>query len=153
MPHSVYLFLQQVSHKCWNGRSFHRNAEHVIQAGTETYYNTPKEMVDDDGHFNELHLEEISFQEYSEEYPHALHTVGFAGRPGGPDWYISMEDNTENHGPGGQGDYSIKGEADPCFGKVVEGLDVVSLMHKMPKEPGDFEGMKYNVGIKSAKIL
>ena len=72
---------------------------------------------------------------------------------GGPDWYISMMDNTENHGPGGQDEYEIKGEADSCFGKIVEGIDTIKLMHKMPKEPGDYEAMKYNVGIKSARLI
>ena len=27
--------------------------------------------------------------------------------------------NVENHGPGGQGQYGIPAEADPCFAKLV----------------------------------
>ena len=152
MPHSVYFFLLQVYNGCWNGRSFDRNAEHVIQAGLYPYYATP-DNAEDDGHFEELKLQEVAFQEYSEEYPHELHTVGFAGRPGGPEWYISMMDNSEAHGPGGQTKYEVRHEADPCFGKVVEGLEAVYLMQKMQKEADDWEGMKYNVGILKAKIL
>ena len=41
--------------------------------------------------------------------------MGFAGRPGGPAFYISTVDNTRNHGPGSQGS---KTEADACFGRV-----------------------------------
>jgi len=152
MPHTVYHFLMQVHNGCWNGRSFNRNAEHVLQAGLEGYYATADD-ADDDGGFDELGLTEVGFQEYSDMYPHELHTVGFAGRPGGPEWYISMMDNTEIHGPGGQNKYELKHEADPCFGKVVQGLEAVYLMQKMPKESDDFESMKYNVGIKKAKIL
>jgi hypothetical protein len=29
------------------------------------------------------------FQEYSEKFPHVKYTLGYAGRPGGPDFYIS----------------------------------------------------------------
>ena len=43
----------------------------------------------------------LAFQEYSAEYPHRPFTVGIAGRPGGPDFYINLLDNVKNHGPGG----------------------------------------------------
>ena len=33
-------------------------------------------------------------------------TTLFIGRPGGPPFYISTQDNTENHGPGSQGSKS-----------------------------------------------
>ena len=61
MPHSVYLFLMQVSNESWNGRSFDRNAEHVLQAGLDPYYATPND-ADDDGNFKELKLSEVAFQ-------------------------------------------------------------------------------------------
>ena len=54
--------------------------------------------------------------------PHERLTLGFAGRPGGPEFYISTVDNVRNHGPGSQGS---KTEADSCFAKVVSGADVV----------------------------
>ena len=53
--------------------------------------------------------------------------MGFAGRPGGPSFYISTIDNTENHGPGSQGSDM---EADSCFGLVVQGRGVVERMMK-----------------------
>ena len=57
----------------------------------------------------------LAFQEYDARNPHKKWTMGFAGRPGGPAFYISTVDNTRNHGPGSQGS---KTEADGCFGRV-----------------------------------
>ena len=62
-------------------------------------------------------MDKVAFQEYSPEYPHVQWTVGLAGRPGGPDFYISKVDNSANHGPGGQSHHDLHEEADPCFGK------------------------------------
>ena len=77
-----------------------------------------------------------------------------AGRPGGPDFYVSTVDNTVNHGPGGQSSYAIASEADPCFAKVVEGFGAVDRMHKMNvNNPGGYKRMTHYVAIKSAKIL
>lgn len=53
----------------------------------------------------------------------------YAGRPGGPAFYISTVDNTKNHGPGSQGSET---EADACFGKILRGLDVVHRIQRMP---------------------
>jgi hypothetical protein len=44
------------------------------------------------------------------EFPHVPGTLGYAGRLGGPAFYISTIDNSRNHGPGSQG--STMGEAD-----------------------------------------
>jgi len=156
MPHSVYLFLQQVSRNLWDGCSFHRNARHVIQAGPLPYHHgntTAEPLPNKYGEFRANFLLGVSFQEYHQNYPHEQFTVGFAGRPGGPDWYISITNNTINHGPGGQSGYGDQMEADPCFGRVVDGLDAVKRLHTMPVKPGEYNAMQNNVGIKSARIL
>lgn len=153
MPHSVHLFLEMVSNKLWDGCSFMRNAGHVIQASSAPYYKNPGTRQKLTQAFASSGYESVAFQEYHKDFPHVKYTVGFAGRPGGPDFYVSVENNTRNHGPGGQGGYDDPQEADPCFGKVVEGFDAVDRMHKMPKEPGDYEAMVRNVGIAYAKIL
>ena len=72
-------------------------------------------------------------QEYDARFPHEKYTLGFAGRPGGPEFYISTVDNVANHGPGSQGS---KTEADSCFAKVVGGFDVVERMRKQPAPKG-----------------
>jgi len=87
MPHTVYLFLEQVSHKLYDGTSFHRNAGHVVQAGPTPYYknpgHTPRKL------FRDADLMSVSFQEYHPDFPHIKYTLGYAGRPGGPDFYVS----------------------------------------------------------------
>lgn len=95
----------------------------------------------------------MGFQEYSPNFPHVKYTVGYAGRPGGPDFYVSTMDNTQNHGPGGQSSYEDPSEADPCFAKVVDGFDTVDRLAKMPVKEGWYKAMQKNVGIKSMKIL
>lgn len=63
------------------------------------------------------HKDGLAFQEYSEKFPHKQFTLGYAGRPGGPAFYISTVDNTHNHGPGSQGSRT---EADGIIGKLLD---------------------------------
>lgn len=153
MPHSVHLFLEMVSHNLWDGCAFMRNAGHVIQASTVPYYKNQGSGPALRRAFEQSGYQSVSFQEYHEEFPHVKYTVGFAGRPGGPDFYVSTVDNTRNHGPGGQDGYSDPTEADPCFGKVVEGFAAVDRMLKMPVKPGWYRAMEKNVGIQYARLL
>lgn len=111
VPYSVYYFLEIVSH--WNGGAFHRRAGHVLQALTQT------------------RLPSLAFQEYHPDFPHKKHTFGYAGRPGGPAFYISIMDNTANHGPGSQGSRT---EADSCFGRLEPGFE--GVIERMKKQPG-----------------
>lgn len=113
-PHSIYTFLE-VSR--WFKRSaFHRIAPHVLQA----YVGTQQKV------------QHLAFQEYSDKWPHIERTVGYAGRPSGPDWYVSILDNALDHGPGTQ-QKANPHEADSCFGKVIEGYDkVVKRISKVP---------------------
>jgi hypothetical protein len=78
--------------------------------------------------FVDLQLDHLAFPEYSDEFPHVPWTVGFAGRPGGPDFYINKVDNTASHGPGGQYQHDLDEYADPCFAKVVDGFDTLQAM-------------------------
>jgi hypothetical protein len=109
VPYSTYKFLEIID--SFKGGAFHRRAGHVLQA-----------MVTTDARH-------LAFQEYHPGFPHVKHTLGYAGRPGGPEFYISTVDNTENHGPASQGS---KTEADSCFGKIVDGFEVVKRMQKQP---------------------
>lgn len=151
MPHTVHFFLEQASRGLLDGCSFHRNAGHVVQGGPISNHlnsgvNVRKPFADAD-------LSSVSFQEYHEDFPHKKYTLGYAGRPGGPDFYVSTVDNTRNHGPGGQASYAIAAEADPCFAKVVKGFDAVDRMHKMSTKPGGYMRMQHYVAIKSVKML
>merc|ERR1719242_284964 len=82
--------------------------------------------------FFDEYLDEVLFQEFHKDFPHHQWTLGFAGRPGGPDFYINKIDNTENHGPGGQDHYDLYEEADPCFGRIVDGFDVLEKIFALP---------------------
>lgn len=111
MPHAVHVFLDScvTRREPWKA-AFHRNAGHVLQA----FVRSPNAFG-------------LAFQEYDARFPHKKYTLGFAGRPGGPEFYISTVDNTRNHGPGSQGS---KTEADACFAKIVDGFDVVERMKR-----------------------
>ncbi|CAB9517924.1 expressed unknown protein [Seminavis robusta] len=114
MPHAIHLFLEQVDHGLYDGTHFFRHAPHVLQAGPSGGHSRFRKQPS---------LASVLFQEYSPNYPHTTWTVGYPGRPGGPDFYINTQDNSRVHGPGGQqGD----DEPEPCFAKVVAGHDVVT---------------------------
>mmetsp|Transcript_11310 Transcript_11310/g.24025 ORF Transcript_11310/g.24025 Transcript_11310/m.24025 type:complete len:370 (+) Transcript_11310:144-1253(+) len=113
IPCSVFNFLEIA--RTWKNGAFHRNAGHVLQALARSDI-----------------TQSMPFQEYSKEYPHKKGTVGYAGRPSGPEFYISIEDNTRNHGPGSQQKHNPY-EADCIIGTIIEGMsDVVPRIHKMP---------------------
>jgi hypothetical protein len=132
VPHSVFSFLE-ISRQ-WQGRGFHRIANHVLQVQTQ-------------GKFKNL-----AFQEYSPEFPHKKGTVGYAGRPSGPHWYVSIMDNSRNHGPGSQ-QKKDPYEADSCFGKVIRGFDDdVQRIAKIP-DKGFINDKKKHVIITKMRIL
>ena len=66
--------------------------------------------------------------------------------------YINIIDNTNNHGPGSQGSAT---EADGCFGKVLEGFDVIDRIKKHPKTAnmGFINGHEDQINISSMKLL
>ena len=134
VPHSVFTFLE-IARNFKQG-AFHRNAAHVLQA-----------TVRGDGYRS------LAFQEYSDKYPHEKGTVGYAGRPSGPAWYISIQNNVRNHGPGSQQTHN-KFEADSCFGRVIEGFEDIAVdrIHKMPGR-GFINDAKKQVKITSMNIF
>lgn len=116
LPHAVYTILEIVS--SFKKGAFHRNAAHVLQS-----------TITSDFHGG------VVFMEYDRRYPHAKHTLGFAGRGGGNAFYINTVNNTMNHGPGT--DRGGKDpEADTNFGKITKGHQVVNIMQKQPLGDG-----------------
>lgn len=115
MPYSVLTFLNMITTE-WTGGAFHRNAHHVKQVTTNGRHpGFP-----------------LAFQEYSPNFPHKKHTLGFAGRPSSDAFYVSTVDNTRNHGPGSQGH---KTEADACFAKLV-GEESIATIDRLELQPG-----------------
>lgn len=118
MPHTVYWFLEQVTGKSYDDRkiAFHINDDNIIQAGTDhdsidnvlpktLYTNTTTTLTGDNlsDNLNRKDLAKIMFQEYSPDYTHKPYTLGLPGKSVGKrlDFYISVKDNTIEHGPGG----------------------------------------------------
>ena len=114
IPCSVYNFLEIA--RTWKNGAFHRNAGHVLQAIARSDI-----------------TQSMPFQEYSKEYPHKKGTLGYAGRPSGPEFYVSTQDNTKNHGPGSQQKHNPY-EADCIIGTVIQGMEdgTVARIHTMP---------------------
>ena len=126
MPHAVHNFLKQVSLKLWDRTVFwhHEGVDHVISAATVMYQTgEPRHH-----HFDAFGVGKLSFAEYSPDFPHELYTVGYTGK--GPNFYINARNNTDIHGPGEDSEQrSSSSAADPCFARIVEGLDVVHNMY------------------------
>jgi len=138
LPHANHLFLEQVYHELWDGTYFFLNGPHVLQAGPQDWSSdyddddiTRQEKLQSPLHrFQEARLETLTFPEYSPQFPHKPWTLGFTGRPGGPDWYINKVDNTPHHGPHGQAHHPLNEQADSCFAHVVQGREVLEKIFK-----------------------
>jgi cyclophilin family peptidyl-prolyl cis-trans isomerase len=160
-PHAVHLFLEQVAHGLWNQSTyFYLNGPHVLQAGPSLDEDEDENEIDAQDHehderqqdnnnnehqqqqqqyssssrkpFEQLGLDQLAFPDYSDKFPHVTWTLGFTGRPGGPDFYINKVNNTEGHGPGGQYQHALEEQGDACFGKVVSGKIAVSKIFTQP---------------------
>ena len=128
VPHSIQVYLDMIAGGLWDNTVFYHHAttSHVIAAAPVVYGTfEPKHL-----HFQALGYSGVSFPEYSPSFPHEVYTVGFSGT--GPNFYINGLDNTEHHGPGGQGHHALPGEADPCFAKVVSGHSVLKAIQNGP---------------------
>lgn len=114
IPCSVYNYLEIA--RTWKKGAFHRNAGHVLQAISRSDI-----------------TERMPFQEYSKEYPHKKYTMGYAGRPSGPEFYISIQNNSGAHGPGSQQKHNPF-EADCIIGSLIQGVEdgTVDRIHTMP---------------------
>lgn len=117
MPHTVYYFMDLVQKRLWDETVFIHEWEHIIQAVPISHGINFREKMG-----------ELAFPEYSDEYDHGEYTLGISGRPGGPEFYINVQDNSDYHGPGGQPHSAILNDADPCFAKVIIGKEIIDEM-------------------------
>ena len=130
MPHAVEFFLDMVSSKVWDNTVFYHHPifqKHVVAAAPVHYgsFDTKSHHLQALGFADGL-----SFPEYSgDTFHHEEYTLGFSTR--GPSFYINAMDNTHHHGPGGQDRHDLVQDADPCFGKLVWGKQVVQDMMKV----------------------
>jgi len=123
-PHAVHLFLDLVHRKLWNDSVFLHNdeVEHLM-AAAPVHYKTHNLKSDE---LDALPFQKLGFPEYSANHPHKKYTLGFAGV--GPTFYINTMDNSKTHGPGGQEHHALKSDADPCFGTIVAGREVIETL-------------------------
>ena len=70
---------------------------------------------------------------------------------GGPDFYINKMDNSANHGPGGQTQVVLNEEADPCFGRILEGKDIIDRIGSLMSN--NFNMLNTPVSILQAEVL
>ena len=134
VPYSVYFFLNIIEN--WKGGVIHRNAGHVKQF----------KVIEQTQH--------LAFQEYNPIFPHEKYTCGFAGRPGGPAFYINTRCNITNHGPGSQGS---KTDADSCFGIIDHtDPDIIKLLERINKmekrDKSGFVNTEQEIKVTSVKI-
>mmetsp|Transcript_21664 Transcript_21664/g.24179 ORF Transcript_21664/g.24179 Transcript_21664/m.24179 type:complete len:150 (-) Transcript_21664:64-513(-) len=122
-----------ITNKVWDNTVFysHRTQEHVIAAAPIVYGTFQSK----DRQMESLGYEGVSFPEYSESFPHKQYTLGFAGN--GPNFYINSINNIDHHGPGGQGHHELSPDADPCFGEIVNGFDVIKSDMQIGRHKGN----------------
>lgn len=122
-PHAVLWFLEQVDAGNYDGCSFQASAKHVIMGGAAgNFLSEPN--FDPRGRFEESEFPHVLFSEYNPNFPQVKYTLGLADQPGGPDFFLNMQNNTNlNH-------------AESCFAKVVDGFETVDRMHLPPSGDG-----------------
>ena len=128
MPHAVNHFLRMVELKLWDGLSLVHGADSDIISATPLEVDTHQWAGQ---RFEDANLTRMAFTEYSTTYPPPLqnkYSVSFAGRPGGPSFYISLEDEIEFH------------EHESTFGMVVDGKDVLDRFYA--KNPSAHKKLK-----------
>lgn len=144
MPASVYTFLQQISNNLWDNTGFFLNAPHVLMAKTKS---ADLEQTSNFNEFQQAGVAHVPFEEYSEEYPHLMYTLGFAGHPEtGPDWYVNVRDNSQNHGPRG----TLKNGGEPRFAEIIIGTQVIDRITSLP---GNDSVLENPVSIVTARIV
>lgn len=152
MPHSVLTFLEQISHGLWDNTYFITNAPHILLISTVQDIDQKPYNFSHISDFEAVGLDHLLFQEYHEQYPHKPMTLGFAGRPAGPNFYINKIDNTFIHGPGGQAHHEIDEEADPCFATVVAGKEILTRIFALPVQQGSSYELFHPVKIVRAVV-
>jgi cyclophilin family peptidyl-prolyl cis-trans isomerase len=143
MPHAVYHFLQMVDQNLWDGLSLmlgKGTASSITSKATADYWVSQAMIMDkENGHnsweiqrFEAANLTHLAFTEHSTNYPAPgkyKYSVAFSGHPGGPSFYIRMDDAEES---------VIDVHQQPStFGTVVEGMDVLARYWSLSSHPKD----------------
>jgi cyclophilin family peptidyl-prolyl cis-trans isomerase len=125
MPLSVGHFLRLVERELWNGLILlHRfegsNVVHTAEISGDTMKLSPY-------NFDEDPQLRLPFIEKNDEYPLVKYSVGFEGNPGGPNFFILMDDFSTQH--------TVFGNTP--FGKVIHGEKVLDAIVNMRGQSPD----------------
>lgn len=132
MPHTIFVLMELISLKVYDGTVIKSREEGIIEAGN---------LVDADhavsakvmGRLVKYGYEKpISFVERSDSLHHDELTVGFVNS--GPTMAFNTIDNTKKRGP--------EGSNDPCFGKVVSGYDTLLRIQQSDGAPVELVGVE-----------
>ncbi len=136
MPHTVHTFLKMTSRKLLSRATFLLARSHILVLGPRDSYNAENDAVLKKRMVSEGYSDGgLLFGESTSEYPHTPYTVSFNKRRG-PTFYINLIDNSRNHASYYANDGSFV-EGDTCFGKIVQGVNVVSRILSMKEKDGE----------------
>lgn len=120
MPRSVNYFMNMAKAEAWDNFLFKHNSNNTLIAEINDSKGYDKRDLFTD------HIQSLSFPEYIEDYPHHKYTLGFDGSGSG--FYINTEDNRKVM----KADYDSGAKPGKCFGKVIQGQDVIDWMKSHP---------------------
>lgn len=148
MPHTVRTVLNLAARGLLNGGTFFLARDHIlvggpVDAGDTVRNDRMSQRLAAEGYFPDGAL--LFKEDAGDACDHAQHTVGF-NQLGGPEFYINLLDNTANHGPRRLADGTIR-EGDPCFARVVAGVDVVDRIVAMKDARDDSLAGVYIVNV------
>mmetsp|Transcript_46582 Transcript_46582/g.97886 ORF Transcript_46582/g.97886 Transcript_46582/m.97886 type:complete len:581 (+) Transcript_46582:163-1905(+) len=151
MPHTIHTFLQIIEKNIYIGGTFILMREHILVGGPVDSHDLNSNRALEERMVNEGYFPEgaLLYTEYTPEYPHVENTLGFNVH-GGPIFYFNLKDNTEPHGAR-YSEEEGENEGDPCFAKIVEGVEVIQRMKDMPRAEGG--GLQDPVYIVKAEVV
>ena len=166
MPHSIHVFLEQISSGMWDDGAFDLRSGHVFMAHN-------RELTESSNDKEEIPM--LSFPEFNADYPHDRYTIAFPsplstskqGTFPRRAFYINLQDNSSHHSPrvesfssGGAGvattiteERFIEGES--CFGKIVDEASrrVVDRMDALSVDDGRRGNLNESVILKTARVV
>ena len=166
MPHSIHVFLEQISSGMWDDGVFDLHAGHVLMAHNKKLPET----------FNDKkEIPTMIIPEFNADYPHDRYTIAFPsplsasnqGTSSRRDFYINLQDNNIHHSPRVESFSSSGGdstttstverfvEGESCFGKIVDEASrrVVDRMDALSVDDGKMGSLTESVIIKTARVV
>mmetsp|Transcript_14285 Transcript_14285/g.25500 ORF Transcript_14285/g.25500 Transcript_14285/m.25500 type:complete len:607 (+) Transcript_14285:163-1983(+) len=150
MPHTIHTFLRMIKERMYAEGTFILSRDHIVVGGPVDLHNNENNQILEQRMIRQGYFPDgaLLFMEYTPDYPHVQHSVGF-NQAGGPVFYFNMKDNTELHAPH-NGEGGGNKEGDPCFAKIVEGFDVAKRIAQLREGEGELETSVY---IKDTQVV